>query len=79
MESRVIELTAGAIKNEKLNIRSCGLDFFPKGILGGPTKSKKGTQITIKALGLPSPIKTDIPTDGRTGRPHGFKENQYRK
>ncbi|NIA32013.1 MAG: DNA (cytosine-5-)-methyltransferase [Actinobacteria bacterium] len=72
MESRVIKLTAGAIKNEKLNIRSCGLDFFPEGILGGPTKSKKGTQITIKALGLPSPIKTDIPTDGRTGRPRWF-------
>jgi len=67
MESRTIQLTSAAHKYGNLNIRPCGLDFFPKGILGGSTKAKLGTQITIKADGLSNPIKTDIPTDKRTG------------
>ena len=72
MESCVIQLTGGAISNKKLNIRSCGLDFFPDGILGGSTKDKLGRQITIRATGLSAPIKTDIPTDKRSGRPRWF-------
>lgn len=67
MESCVIELTSAAHKHGNLNIRPCGLEFFPKGILGGPTKDKAGRQITIKARGLPVMAKTDIPTE-RTGR-----------
>jgi len=69
MESRVIKLTEGAIKNNKLNIFACGPDFFPKDVLGGCNKKQLGNQITINALGLLSPIKTDIPTDKKTGRP----------
>ena len=69
MESRTIQLTPAAHKHGNLNIRPCGLDFFPEGILGGSTKANPGSQITIKADGLPSPIKTDIPTDRTTGRP----------
>lgn len=69
MESRVIELTDAAHKYGNLNIRPCGLDFFPDGILGGSTKTSLGTQIIIKAKGLPHPVKTDIPTDRTTGRP----------
>lgn len=72
MESRIIKLASEDIKNSKLNIRPCGLDFFPEGILGGSTKTNLGTQITIKAKGLPHPIKTDIPTDRTTGRPRWF-------
>ncbi len=68
MESRSIKLNSADIRNSKLNIRTCGLHFFPKGILGGPTKQNKGTEITIVARGLPGPIKTDIPTD-KSGRP----------
>ena len=67
MESRVIQLTSAAHKHGHLNIRQCGLDFFPKGILGGSTKANLGTQIIIKADGLPNPIKTDIPTE-KNGR-----------
>jgi DNA (cytosine-5)-methyltransferase 1 len=69
MESRTIQLTSAAHKHGNLNIRQCGLDFFPKGILGGSTKANLGTQIIIKADGLPNPIKTDIPTEATTGRP----------
>lgn len=69
MESRVIKLTAGAIKNNKLNIFACGPDFFPKDVIGGCNKKQLGNQITINALGLLSPIKTDIPTDKKTGKP----------
>ncbi len=70
MDSRVIKLTPAAHKYGNLNIRLCGLDFFPKGILGGSSrKAGLGTQITIKADGLPNPIRTDIPTDNKTGKP----------
>jgi len=72
MDSQVLELSSGAIRNKKLNIRPCGLDFFPDGILGGSTKDKLGRQITIQAAGLSAPIKTDIPTDKRSGRPRWF-------
>jgi len=67
MESRVIQLTSAAHKHGNLNIRSCGLDFFPKDVFGGSTKNQKGNEITIIAEGLPDPIKTDIPTE-KNGR-----------
>jgi len=69
MDSRTIQLTEAAHKHGNLNIISCGLVFFPKGILGGSTKDKLGNQITIKAEGLSDYIKTDIPTDKNSGRP----------
>lgn len=69
MESRVIKLTNGDIKNNKLNIRACEHDFFPDDVLGGSTKNQPGKHIIIKATGLLSPIKTDIPRDKKTGKP----------
>ncbi|MBW1995779.1 MAG: site-specific DNA-methyltransferase [Deltaproteobacteria bacterium] len=69
MESRVIQLTSAAHKYGNLNIRPCGRDFFPPDVFGGSAKANPGTQITIKAEGLPNPINTDIPTDSTTGRP----------
>jgi hypothetical protein len=69
MESRVIELTPAAFKHGNLNIRPCGKDFFPEGILGSPTRTRKGTLVSISAEGIPDPIQTDIPTDKKTGRP----------
>ncbi len=79
MESRVIQLTSAAHKHGNLNIGPCGLDFFPKGILGGSTKANLGTRITIKADGLPNPIETDIPKD-KTGKPRWiFRERKWVK
>jgi len=78
MDSCTIQLTPGDLKNDKLNIRPCGLDFFPKGILGGSSRRTKGTLITINAEGIPEPIKTDIPTDKKTGRPRWlFRERAW--
>lgn len=80
MESRVIQLTPAADKHGNLNIRTCGLDFFPEGILGGSTGNDLGIQITINAVGLSDPIKTDIPADKRTGRPRWiFRERTWVK
>jgi len=80
MESKVIEITSAAHRHGNLNIRPCGLDFFPKGILGGSTKTNPGTKITIKAYGLPKPVKTDIPTDNKTKRPRWlFRERSWVK
>jgi len=72
MESCLIKLTSGAISNNKLNVRTCGLNFFPEGILGGPTKNNIGTQITINATGLDVPFKTDIPRYKNTNKPRWF-------
>ncbi len=69
MESCVIQLTPAAKKYGNLNIRPCGKDFFPKDAFGGSTKLQKGKEITIIADGLSEPIKTDIPTDKKIGRP----------
>lgn len=72
MESCVIQLTDGAISNNKLNVRTCGLKFFPDGIVGGPTKNNVGTQVTINGSGLAKPVKTDIPSYKKTGKPRWF-------
>ena len=72
MESCLIKLTSGAISNNKLNVRTCGLNFFPEGILGGTTKNNIGTQITINATGLDVPFKTDIPRYKNTDKPRWF-------
>ena len=67
MELRVVELTPAAHKHGNLNIRPCGLEFFPQGILGGPTKRELGTRITLRVKGLSGSVRTDIPTE-RSGR-----------
>jgi hypothetical protein len=72
MESCTIELTDGAIRNNKLNVRACGLNFFPTGVVGGAKKEDSGTKIIISAVGLDQPIKTDIPSDKKTGKPRWF-------
>jgi len=70
MESRVIQLTAGAIKNEKLNIRACGPSFFPPDVYGRSARDAgTGIPITLKVKGLTHTIKTDIPTNLNSGRP----------
>jgi len=69
MDSRVIQLTAAAEKYGNLNIRPCGKTFFPKDAFGGPTKNLAGVPITLRVSGLPHPVRTDIPTNGRTGAP----------
>ena len=71
MESRTIQLTPAAHKHGNLDIHSCGKDFFPSDAFGNSSRSKGiGPPITLKIEGLGKPIKTDIPTDKSTGRPH---------
>ena len=72
MESFSITLTKASLDHGNLNIRPCGIDFFPKGILGGTTKKCQGDQISIEAIGLSDIIKTDIPTDDKSKRPRWF-------
>jgi len=80
MESCVIELTSAAHKHGNLNISSCGKGFFPPDVFGGSTKARLGTPITIVAKGLTNPVKTDIPTDKRTGRTRWlFRERSWVK
>jgi len=70
MDSRIIQLTAAAHKYGNLNIRSCGENFFPPDAFGGSSRSKGiGVQIIIRADGLLNPIKTDIPTNRKNGKP----------
>lgn len=81
MESRVIQLTSAAHKHGNLNICPCGKEFFPPDVFGGSSrKAGLGVPITLKVDGLPDPIKTDIPTDKKTGRPRWlFRERAWVK
>ena len=73
MEPAVIELTASAIKEHRLDIRTCGKNFFPTDARGGSSKrSRRGNPITLIPEGLSCSVKTDIPTDNRSGRIRWF-------
>ena len=69
IETRVIKITKAAFKYGNLNLSSCGKDFFPSDVFGGPTKNQPGKLITLKIDGLNNSIETDIPTY-KTGHPH---------
>jgi DNA (cytosine-5)-methyltransferase 1 len=73
MESAVIELTKSAIREHRLDIRDCGRDFFPSDAFGSSSKrGSQGVPIALLAKGLSEPIKTDIPSDNRSGRRRWF-------
>jgi len=75
MESYTIKLTNGSTKNDKLNVRSGGIDFFPPGIVGGSTKDKPVTQILIEAVGFPQQrfSISGVSEENILSRPVGFK------
>jgi DNA modification methylase len=81
MDSRVIQLTATVHKYGNLNIRSCGKEFFPPDVFGGSSKKAGlGKPITLQVEGLPNPIKTDIPTERKTGKPRWiFRKRAWAK
>jgi hypothetical protein len=73
MESCTIKITSAAQKHGNLNLSRCGKDFFPKDTVGSSSRKKGvGIPIIIKAEGLLQPIKTDIPSDNKSGKPRGF-------
>jgi hypothetical protein len=73
MESVAIKLTASAIKERRIDIRACGKNFFPTDIKGGSSKkAQKGNPIILIPKGLSCSVKTDIPTDNRSGRIRWF-------
>ena len=68
METAIIELTASAIKEHRLDIRACGKEFFPIDAIGGSSKKTRiGNPVTLIPQGLSCSVKTDIPTDKRSG------------
>jgi DNA modification methylase len=80
MESHAITLTKAAFDHGNLNIRKCGIGFFPEGILGGSKSKQLGVQISIEAIGLSDIIKTDIPTHAKSERPRWiFRERAWIK
>jgi hypothetical protein len=80
MEFRKVKITAAAEKYGNLNLRCCGVVFFPEGIFGGATTANLGVQITIRADGINSLIRTDIPTEANNGEPRWiFRERSWVK
>jgi DNA adenine methylase len=81
MESCTIEITSSAQKHGNLNLSRCGKEFFPRDTIGcSSRKNGVGIPIEIKAEGLLQPIKTDIPTDNKTGKPRWlFRERAWVK
>lgn len=81
MDSCVIKITSAAHKYGNLNISACGKDFFPSECFGANSKKNGiGKPITIYAHGISNPVKTDIPTDRKSGRPRWiFRERSWVK
>ncbi|MCE5341522.1 MAG: DNA adenine methylase [Planctomycetaceae bacterium] len=81
MEAKELEITDSTCMYGNLNIRSCGVSFFPKDVYGAPSKNKGyGVPITLSVEGLDRSIQTDIPTDNKTGKPRWlFRERSWVK
>jgi len=81
MDSRTITITRAAQKHGNLNISSCGREFFPEDVFGKSSRQTgTGVPIILRVEGLNEPIKTDIPTDAKSGRPRGiFRERAWVK
>jgi hypothetical protein len=81
MESCTIKITSTAQKHGNLNLSRCGKDFFPKDTVGSSSRKKGvGVPIIIKAEGFLYSIKTDIPTDNKSGKPRGlFRDRAWVK
>lgn len=48
-------------------------DFFPADSFGAPnSRGSFGKLLRLEVAGLPQPVLTDIPTDGKTGKPRRF-------
>ena len=78
MESCTIKITSAAQKHGNLNLSRCGKDFFPKDTVESSSRKKGvGIPIIIKAEGLLYPIKTDIPSDNKSGKPRGLFKALY--
>jgi hypothetical protein len=70
MESALIELTESAIREHRLDIRACGPSFFPHDAVGSSSeKNCPGVPLILLPKGLSIPVRTDIPSDNRSGRP----------
>lgn len=69
-KKRLIQVTDGNIRQHHLYINK-HLDFFPDDVLGPPSTSTplNGRAIRLLLDGLNEIIETDIPTDGKTGKP----------
>jgi adenine-specific DNA-methyltransferase len=81
MDSKILQLTWAAYKDGNLNIRACGTEFFPPDVFGGPAKKDGlGRLVKLRVDGFDAPIRTDIPTDRKTGRPRWiFRERKWLK
>lgn len=69
--SRLIEVTAGNLRQNHLYVRSL-YDFFPPDIVGGSRRNGAAGQIELILDGLNETVHTDIGRDAQTGRPRGF-------
>jgi len=66
--SRLIRVTGGTLRHNHIYITGVH-DFFPAGAIGGSDRSNAGKPVTIELDGLARTVRTDIPRDGKTGRP----------
>jgi DNA (cytosine-5)-methyltransferase 1 len=70
---RFLVVTPGNVRQRHLYIRG-HYDFFPPDCIGPARKNsdRSACQIEIHLAGLNEVVKTDIPTDRKTGKPRGF-------
>jgi hypothetical protein len=70
---RLVVVTAGNLRQSHFYIRE-HYDFFPPDCLGPSTKASAADRGELEILldGLDEVVKTDIGTDGKTGKPRAF-------
>ena len=72
-KKRLLTVTAGNLRQRHLYITGHH-DFFPPDCFGPARKPANGGSelIEIQLDGLKETVRTDIPTDARTGKPRAF-------
>jgi DNA (cytosine-5)-methyltransferase 1 len=72
MESRTIQITASAIKENRFDVHGCGSGFFPiDAFMRSPGKSTSTSLIILKVQGLRDSVRTFIPKT-ESNRPRWF-------
>lgn len=73
MKTIELEITKATVNpSHRLSVRPCGIEFFPKDILGKPNKKDGiGKTVNLHILDINKTVDTDIPTDEK-GKPRWF-------
>jgi len=71
MEARAVVINKSSYRDRRINLRSCGRDFFPPDAFGGPNGRRKTGPLVVHVAGPERTLRTEFPTT-RSGAPRWF-------